>query len=1048
MSGGEIHPYSFQLPLGEYVHIVVRQLGIDVIPSLLDPDGNKVLESDSPTGDYGSEAVRWIALREGTYRLEIRSLEPDAVHGCYDVRVEAHRVATSQDQILVAAEIAFSEAFHFDQSQEAKYRQLALDKYREAFALFRRGGDVAREALALDWVAQDYASLGEYLTALDHFEEVLQLSRAAGDDSVEGHALFMSATIESMIGRAADAIGHYESTLLVARRIGDRGMEAELLSNLGMLQNSLGDHARALDLYERALFLSREMRIHELEARLLIRLGSLYQVQGEKTKALGSFLRALAVSRSISNGTLEALALSNVGRVLAELGDPERALRNLNRALEIVRQNGDRHTTLRVLFELGKTRAAQGNHRKALEDFSAALPLAREVSDPRLEAAVLNASGGILAREGRVDEALTLLDQGLAISRKTNDPYREADLLTTRGALLGQVGRGEEGLEQLRRAVLLRQKARDKLGEAAALYQGALIERDRGNLKEGADLARSTIEAVESVRGRVAVPELRASFLGSVQKYYELYVGLLMSVSQAKGQGELAARALEVSERAKARTLLDLLTEAGADIRSGIDPELLKRERSLRQVLRARIELQMRPAQGKQSDADSEKLVGEVDSLTAELQQVEAEIREASPHYAVLTQAQPFDLSGIQREVLDEDTLLLEYALGETRSFLFAVSRGGLRGFVLPSRVAIEEAARKLNVLWSSPQTAPPRGGEYGAREARTLSQMILGPAADLLAAKRLLVVADGALQLIPFAALPLPKAREKSQNREVLIDRHEIVSLPSASVLAIQRRELASRKPAPKTLAVLADPVFERDDPRLRGRGVRGTVQRGNEAALEGSLKLDEASVVELATIAGGFQISRLPLTRREAKAILRLVPSSDRKEALDFAASVATVKSEEIGSYRYVHLATHGLINSRHPELSGLVLSLFDEGGAEQDGFLSTLDVFNLKLPADLVVLSACRTGLGKEVRGEGLVGLARAFLYAGAARVVASLWKVDDAATADLMERFYEGMLGPEHLTPAAALRRAQITMKRQRRWEHPSYWAAFTLMGEWK
>jgi CHAT domain-containing protein/tetratricopeptide (TPR) repeat protein len=1048
MTGGEAHRYLVPLAAGQYVHIVIRQLGIDVIPTLFDPQGQELLKSDAPTASYGSEVVRWIAVTEGTYRLEIRSFESDAIRGCYELRLEALRAPTPEDRILFAGEVAFSEAFRLDQQEDEESRRRALDKYLEAFALFRRGGDLAREALALDWAAQDYFGFREYSTALDYYEEALQSSRAAGDESVEAQALYMLGTVETSVGRTPEAIAHFESTLLIARRIGDSAMEVEILSNLGRLQEFLGEKERALDLYQLALSVSREMRMHNLEGRTLNRLGSLYQSGGEKTKALRAYLQALAVARSDPDRTLEAIVLSSIGRVIGELGDPQRALRNLGRALEIVRRNGDRHAEATILFEIGKTHASQGDARKALEDFSAALPLARAVSDPRLEAAVLNASGGILAEAGRLDQALELFDQGLAIARNTKDPYREADIRTSRGALLGRVGRTDEGLEELRRAIFLRRRLRDKLGEAAALYESALIESGRRNLKEGRDLAQAAIDAFESVRGRVAVPELRASFLGSVQKYYELYVDLLMSSDQATGQGELAARALEVSERAKARTLLDLLTEAGADIRSGVDPRVLERERSLSRRLQAGTERQMRAAEGRQPEKDSEKLISEIDSLTDELQQVEAEIRETSPRYAALTQPEPLDLVGIQRETLDERTVLLEYALGERRSFLWAVTRDTVKRFLLPPRIEIEQAAQRLHALWSSARKSSSSGGAGTAdRQAEVLSRMVLGPAGELLGSKRLLIVADGALQLIPFAALPSPLAIGKKRSREVLIDGHEIVSLPSASVLALQRRELGSRAPAAKTLAVLADPVFERDDTRLGKRGDREAARKTNKDALERGIEQDGASVAGLAASEGGFRISRLPLTRREAKAILRLAPASDRMEALDFAASVTTAKSEELADYRHLHFATHGLINSLHPELSGIVLSLFDLDGHEQDGFLSTLDVFNMRLPADLVVLSACRTGLGKEIRGEGLVGLTRAFMYAGAKRVVASLWKVDDAATADLMTRFYAEMLGPRHLTPAAALRRAQISVKRQKRWEHPSYWAAFTLLGEW-
>src|SRR6266496_2573465 len=166
----------------------------------------------------------------------------------------------------------------------------------------------------------------------------------------------------------------------------------------------------------------------------------------------------------------------------------------------------------------------------------------------------------------------------------------------------------------------------------------------------------------------------------------------------------------------------------------------------------------------------------------------------------------------------------------------------------------------------------------------------------------------------------------------------------------------------------------------------------------------------------------------------------------ALDFAANRTTAMGAEVSKYRFVHFATHGFLNSRHPELSGIVLSLVDQEGRAQDGFLRAHEIYNLKLPADLVVLSGCRTGLGKEIKGEGLVGLTRAFMYAGAARVMVSLWDVNDEATAELMKRFYGGLLGRNKLSPAAALRAAQVSMASDKRWSSPYYWAAFTLQGE--
>ncbi|MGH9836663.1 MAG: CHAT domain-containing protein, partial [Blastocatellia bacterium] len=274
---------------------------------------------------------------------------------------------------------------------------------------------------------------------------------------------------------------------------------------------------------------------------------------------------------------------------------------------------------------------------------------------------------------------------------------------------------------------------------------------------------------------------------------------------------------------------------------------------------------------------------------------------------------------------------------------------------------------------------------------------------------------------------------------RPLLVD-HEVVMLPSASVLAELRRDLVGRKPAPRAVAVFADPVFSRDDPRLKaGDRTPGAESQPLVSALERS--------VRDVGLTGGARFPRLPFSRREAEAIIAVAPQRQSARLLDFQANRAAATGDDLSNYRIIHFATHGLLNSQHPELSGIVLSLVDERGEPQNGFLRLHEIYNLRLPADLVALSACQTGLGKEIHGEGLVGLTRAFMFAGAPRVVASLWKVDDAATAELMKRFYRGMFD-KRLRPAAALRAAQVEMWRQERWRSPYFWAAFTLQGEWK
>ena len=309
----------------------------------------------------------------------------------------------------------------------------------------------------------------------------------------------------------------------------------------------------------------------------------------------------------------------------------------------------------------------------------------------------------------------------------------------------------------------------------------------------------------------------------------------------------------------------------------------------------------------------------------------------------------------------------------------------------------------------------------------------MLGPVAAELKDKRLLIVSDGVLQFIPFAGLPDPVATD---SRPLVID-HEVVITPSASVVALLRQETANRKPAPQALAVFADPVFSNDDPRVSIAQLAHSKPAEKDSAADVSRSMTESGLTSL---------RRLRFSRQEADEIARL--ANDAKlEAVDFEANRKLATSAELSQYRVVHFATHGLINNQHPELSGIVLSLVDEKGQPQNGFLRLYDLYNLKLSADLVVLSACQTALGKEIKGEGLVGLTRGFMYAGAPRVVASLWQIDDRASAEFMKRFYQGML-VQKLRPAAALRAAQISMQKDKRWNAPHYWAAFTLQGEWR
>jgi CHAT domain-containing protein len=444
-----------------------------------------------------------------------------------------------------------------------------------------------------------------------------------------------------------------------------------------------------------------------------------------------------------------------------------------------------------------------------------------------------------------------------------------------------------------------------------------------------------------------------------------------------------------------------------------------------------------------------------------EQDELQSKARKAALSSAGAGQAQPLAPREIQR-LLDDDTLLLQYSLGEGRSHLWAVTRRGIGHHFLSGRAEIEQVAEQLRQALTAyePQRPGESGVQYVTRQrgaaglyrqsALELSHMLLDPVLPQLGGKRLVIVADGALQYIPFEALPVPETAHPEQSasnpaaHKALLLRNEVVYQPSASTLGLLRG--TRRNSPPKTVAVLADPVFDNKDKR-----VRGSANAQGVALLPGAEDGKLArSLRDLGDVGDGvFTLSKLEYSLREANAITAVAPPGSWMKAVGFKASRATATSPALRQFSIVHFATHGIVNDKHPELSGIVLSLVNERGQPEDGYLSLRDIYNLDLPADLVVLSACRTAIGKQVRGEGLIGLTRGFMYAGAPRVVASLWKVDDEATAELMKRFYRYMLGPEKMSAAAALRRAKIDfMNGSERWRAPFYWAGFVLQGDWK
>lgn len=944
----------------------------------------------------------------------------------------------------------------YDQGTAASAR-MAIAKIEEAVRLFHEAKDLRNEANSLGILAEFYNTLGESRKALQYLEQAVPLMHAAGNTNGEAVLMTIAGNIYNSLGDKVKALEYFNQALPLLRAAGLRDAEAATLRSIGSVYDDLGDFNKALENYQQSLEISKSLNDINNEGETLVNLGVVFLQLGELQKALDVYTQVLPLMKKIGNKNGEATALINLGILHKWLEEKQKALEFFNQALPLLKLVGNKNGEASVLANIGAIYNESNDNRKAIEFYEQALALAREIGDKKAESRTLVNLGIAYKGVGQHQKALDIYNQALSLTRLLGDKSGEAGTLSSLGAIAAASGDRQKALDFLNQSLAIRQAIGDISGQAILLYNIAHIERDRGNLNEAQRKVEAALELVESLRVKYTNQELRTNYFASVDDYYRFYIDLLMRRHKQQPSAGFDAAALQASERVRARALLELLAESKSDIRQGVEPRLLERERSLQRQLNAAAQQQL-ALLNQQFDAQAAaRITRELEELTSAFQQVESQIRQSSPAYAALTQPRPLTLREIQTQVLDDDTLLLEYSLGSERSFLWVVTPSTVTSYELPGREEIETASRRVydllnarnqEVVGETPAQKLKRieraDAEY-LQAATQLSRLILSPAAKAFVKKRLLIVSDGALQYIPFAALP-----DVTNELAPLIVKYEVVNSPSASIIALLRSAGRDKNPTSKTIAVLADPVFERDDPRIKLVGGRPPARGGGKQETAGKRELVHDPVKKAAqdtAIAGtGLRIPRLPGTRKEAERILALVAPAEGKGSFDFAANRATATDAELSRYRYVHFATHGFLNSQHPELSGVLLSLYNERGEPEDGFLRLHEVFNLKLEADMVVLSACQTGLGKEVKGEGLIGLTRGFMYAGTPRVVVSLWSVSDRATADLMERFYRGIL-VEHLTPAASLRAAQIGLWRQKQRSEPYYWAAFILQGEW-
>lgn len=1042
-------------PGGEYLVIEVAQQaeagGVDVVVELVDPHGRSRRTIDGAAGLLLPEKLAFVADTAGTWRIRLSA--KGAGHAV--LTVVERRPAAAGDEARARAVVLDSLADHEGELESTLGLRAAEELLEQANPLWLEAGDQAgyarslnkrglcaqlldRHDEAIEWfdrsrtaweTAGDPVEVTRVLyneavsqrrrgrpdIALATLADTLERSRSLGRRDLEYRALNSQGLARCETGSLEGGIESLEEARRLARESGAARSEAYATHNLGICLRISGDLAGAETLYEASVEEARELGSRELLAAALGHLGLVHQLRGEMQPALDRTFEALALRRELGAPLDTADTLANLGTLYLDLGRLDRAEACYREMLDLYRSVQDRRRESWAIRNLGWIRLLGGDSPGALARFAEARQLSDPALDPQGWAATVHAEGVAQQRAGEPEAARRTLEEAIAAARDAGDPSRAAAASVDLADVLLTLGQVSAARETARGAAELAARIGQRGIEAAAASRLAAVERAAGRPQEALSAVDRALELAEGVRSSVSDLGLRATYLAGRRRDFETRVDLLLELSRAAGgDPSLVTQALLTAERGKARSLADQLHEGHLDLPV---PDPLARRRALLDTRWSAIQGRLVAFEAGRADAGVQPAVlrEQLAGLEVERERLDAEIRGAATGGELLHPAPP-DAQEI-RAALGSGTLLLDYLVGDESTVVFAVTSERTEAYRV--EIGAEEIGARVEAFRSALATPDRRRLAAALPGAHDLFARLLAPAGELLqAAERLVIAPDRALHALPFEALPTePAATWRPGAEPWLVRRWAVTTAPSATVLA----QLAS---APVTrrrgldLLVLADPVYP-EEPAAPG-GTREALEPEEPASRLPRLAASEG---EAQAIAGLFPPARVALHLREEAREDRLRAGGEASEA------------------RFVHLAAHGLLDEDRPELQGLAFSADPKG--VDDGLLQIHEILRLDLDADLVVLSACSTGLGREVRGEGLVGLTQSFLAAGARGVVVSLWPVDDRSTADLMASLYAGL--SDGLGAADALRRAQLEIVAGGgNRAHPYYWAPFIVV----
>lgn len=1036
---GPRHPQTAAIRLlrGEYVRVRIEQLHHLALVALERPGHARATMRFCDAGRLAVIRISLVASAGGTYRLRIEPYEPRQRASGW-VSVSAARPASTRERADATAESEYARAeWMRHRGAAASWTRARLD-YRAAVAAARQLGDVTLLRAALTGEARlDMFRLDDYGAALALARQATELPVGS---NLPGAALAWKtlSSADYYLARYPQELVAGRRALDLYRRSGDTYWQGIVLGNLAYAYRQLGRTRRALRLAHQSLAIAR--RIHDafgvdfnLEA-----IGDVHLARGQFARAFVYYRRAIESLRTQPYPQEAAAVWRGLGELFADVNQPKEAREALTKALRLADGAQDSADALKVLADLGEVSLRLGDVRAALMDDQQGVARALTLHLPRDASFLMIGLGKDYAALGERPEALASFRRAIALARDISQSDSEAAAWQGVGDLQARAGRLSEARVAYRRALALWSRQLYRGGMAQALASLARLDQRRGAI----DAARARIDKalalIESTRATLADGALRTAYFASQHAYFALGVSILMDLAARLPGHGYARQGLQLSERARARTLLDALHRAGRFPRALVPPDLARALRRNRAQLDAAFDdwqdlLQDRRATAARFAA----LRKRIEALQRSGDALEALARARNGRYAALADAHPASVPQMQRQLLGQHAAILEYWIGATHGYAWLIRSTTIQTLRLPGAktlapqvAALRRAitARALTVPGESLQQRMARiraADTQVKRLSARLGAQILPDARALEGIRTLYVVADGPLYGVPFAAL------RPGASHTALVARTAVLEEPSVSVLLSLMRAPATRAPRRTAIAVFADPVYTRTDPRLAAVARADRPTRASGTTLRWA---PEDRFVNL---------PRLPGSRTEALAIAKL-SDGDAVVRMGFAATVRAVRATLWKHFAIAHFAVHTLLDPEQPALSGLVLTLFHRNGRPEQGVLWLRDIYSLDIPVDLVVLSSCHTLGGQDVPGEGLVGLYRAFLMAGARAVLGSLWSVQDRPTARLMGVFYANLLR-RHLPPAQALRAAQRVFEHSRRYAAPYYWAGFSIEG---